>query len=382
MSTHDDDILDFDFFDDEGATGEPRRPDEPRRPPSDDGPRPPRFRPPTGITPLLRLIGLVAFAILIAVLLIVWVQGCAGDRERDTYSEFMQEMGAVGTSSAQIGDQLAELLITPGLKQAELEQQLAGLVDQQELGVTRAEGVDAPGSVFPEYESALESLRFRVSGLQGLLDTFVATKDAQDAAAAGAQLAAQGQRLITSDVIWADLFKAGSEAELESQDITGVAVPPSVFVDNPELYGTRSMTAIWQRVHGASTGGETTGLHGTGLGAVIAQPSGQQLSTTEETTIVASTELAFDVAVTNTGDNQEVSIVVDFQILGPGTPIKKQAKIDLLDPGETTTVKFSDFPEIPFGEKVQVKVDVQPVKGETNTTNNTGEFPVIFSFGQ
>ena len=54
----------------------------------------------------------------------------------------------------------------------------------------------------------------------------------------------------------------------------------------------------------------------------------------------------------------------------------------MLDQGETTTVKFSDFPEIPFGEKVSVKVDVQPVKGETNTTNNTGEFPVIFSFGQ
>lgn len=97
---------------------------------------------------------------------------------------------------------------------------------------------------------------------------------------------------------------------------------------------------------------------------------------------MASTELAFDVSVTNSGDNQEVSIAVDFQILGPGTPIKKQAKIDLLDPGETTTVQFTDFPEIPFGEKVSVKVDVQPVKGETNTTNNTGEFPVIFSFGQ
>ena len=382
MSAHDDDILDFDFFDDEAPDGSGRRPEEPRRPSDDGGPRPPRFRPPGNAMPLLRLVGLVAFAILIAVLLIVWAQGCAGDRQRESYEDFMGEMTVVGSDSAQIGDRLADLLITPGLKQAELEQKLSGLVEQQELGVTRAESIDAPGQVFRPYEAALEALRFRVAGLQGLLDTFVATKDAKDAAVAGAALSAQGQRLITSDVIWSDLFKAGSEAELEAEDVTGVAVPASVFVDNADLYSTRSMTAIWQRVHGASTGGETTGLHGTALGAVVAQPSGQQLSVTEETTIVASTELAFDVSVTNSGDNQEVSIAVDFQILGPGTPIKKQAKIDLLDPGETTTVQFTDFPEIPFGEKVSVKVDVQPVKGETNTTNNTGEFPVIFSFGQ
>ena len=82
MSTHDDDILDFDFFD-EGATTEAPAREEAGRRPSGGGPRRPHVRP-GGWTPLLRLIGLIAFAILLVVLVVVWAQGCAGDRKRDS----------------------------------------------------------------------------------------------------------------------------------------------------------------------------------------------------------------------------------------------------------------------------------------------------------
>ena len=34
---------------------------------------------------------------------------------------------------------------------------------------------------------------------------------------------------------------------------------------------------------------------------------------------------------------------------------------------------------VPFGEQISVKVDVDPVAGETNAANNTAEYPVIFS---
>ena len=34
---------------------------------------------------------------------------------------------------------------------------------------------------------------------------------------------------------------------------------------------------------------------------------------------------------------------------------------------------------VPFGEQTTVKVDVDPVPGETNTSNNTAEYPVIFT---
>ena len=85
MSTRDDDILDFDFFDEEDATvvgGARGR----RGPASDRRARSPRrvalgFGPPRNLTPLLRLIGLIALAILIVVLLVVWVEGCTADAQ-------------------------------------------------------------------------------------------------------------------------------------------------------------------------------------------------------------------------------------------------------------------------------------------------------------
>jgi hypothetical protein len=141
------------------------------------------------------------------------------------------------------------------------------------------------------------------------------------------------------------------------------------------------MTAIWQRIHGASTGGTPSGLHGNSLQSVIVQPSGQQLSPTTETTIQASTDLAFDVAVTNSGDFQEVQLEVTLTIPKQPDPIVKTGTIDLIDPGETKSITFTSFPDPPFGESTTVRVDVKPVPGEANTANNTAEFPVIFSLG-
>jgi hypothetical protein len=369
------DIFDFESEDD-ATRGQPQEGGRPS-----GGPRRPQLRLKPGWAPLLRLLGLIAFAILVVVLIVVWAQGCAGDRERESYETYMVALKAVGDDSATIGKTLAELLTTPGLKQDELETKLAGLVQQQELGLGRAAALDAPGPVFDEHERTLDSLALRVAGMEGLLATFQATKSSTDRNAAGQQLATQAKRLTSSDVVWADLFRAPAIRELEQREITGVAVPASVFVANPDLYTMRSLTAIWQRVHGASTGGTPGGLHGNSIAAVTVQPSGQTLSVDTETTIQASTDLAFDVAVANSGDFQEVQVEVTLTIPKQPGPIVKKGTIDLIEPGETKSVSFTSFPDPPFGESTTVKVDVKPVPGEANTANNTAEFPVIFSLG-
>ena len=76
MSERENDI-EFDFFE-EPDTGDGRG-----APPTARS-RPP-VRPPTGLTPLLRLIGLISFAILIVLLLVLWVNGCREDKRKDAY---------------------------------------------------------------------------------------------------------------------------------------------------------------------------------------------------------------------------------------------------------------------------------------------------------
>jgi uncharacterized repeat protein (TIGR01451 family) len=235
----------------------------------------------------------------------------------------------------------------------------------------------------PSTEHAVEALQLRVTGMQGLLDTFRATKDddSKNATAAGEKLADRARLLDASDVVWQTLFQVPAKATLEDEGLGDITTPSSVFVENPELYSARSMTAIWLRIHGASTGGTPSGVHGTGLEKVVVQPAGTQLSTDTETTIKASTDLAFDVDVKNTGDNQEVRVQVTLTIPKGTTPIVKTQTIDLIDIGETKTVTFKDFPSVPFGEKTTVQVSVKPVQGEQNTSNNSAEYPVIFSLG-
>ena len=257
---------------------------------------------------------------------------------------------------------------------------LEGLIQQEKQNVAQAQKLHPPGPVRAEHDHAVEALQFRVNGMEGLRKAFQESASSSDAVAAGQLLSAQAQRLLASDVIWSDLFKAPAEQELKARSVSGVLVPASVFVTNPDLLTARSLTQVSQRVHGASIGGTSTGLHGTNLESVKVIPSGQTLVLAPaETTIKSSASLGFAVAVHNGGSSQEVQVQVTLTIPASPTQIVKTATIAVIDPGTTSTVTFKDFPTIPIGSKTSVKVDVKPVKGETNIKNNSAEFPIIVS---
>jgi hypothetical protein len=382
VSTRDDDILDFDFFDEE----EPPSWDEPTEggsggPPRGRGPRPPqrRLRAPRNLTPLLRLVALIGLAILIVVLLAVWIEGCSSDRQRDRYSSYMTDIGTVGNNSARLGEQLATTLTTVGLKQEELDAKLAGYVQVAETQMQNAEDLNTPGPLHDANQGAVESLQLRVNGLNGLRSVFKDSTDADDAAEVGQLLEAQMQRLEASDVVWADLFRAPAQQVLEDEGIEGVQVPSSVFVPTDDLTSASALAAVWQRTQEAATGGTPSGLHGSQIAYVKALPSGQLLSTTTETTIKVSTQLAFEVGVEDSGDSQEVRLKVTLTIPKQPEPIVQTKTIPIIDPGETKSVTFQVGTLVPFGEQIAVRVDVDPVAGETNTSNNSYEYPVIFT---
>ena len=381
MTTRDEDILDFDFF----GEDEPPSWDEPReRPPGPPRDRPPRrrgprFTTPGNLTPLLRLVALISLAILIVVLLAVWVAGCTTTQKNDRYRTYLAQIGEIGNASARLGQQLSQTLTTPALKLEDLDAKLGGFVQTAENQVARASDVDAPGPQHSPHEGAVEALQFRVNGLRGLQTAFQETADATEASVAGEQLAAQASRLLASDIVWTDAFRGPAEATLVNEEVQGLEVPNSEFVAADEIASPEALAAIWQRIQGASTGGTPTGLHGSGISYVQALPSGQQLSTETETTILVTDELAFEVGVEDTGDSQEVQIKVTLTIPKTPEPIVQTRTIPLIDPGETKAVTFRVGTLVPFGETVRVQVDVEPVPGETNTNNNSFEYPVIFS---
>jgi len=396
MSEHDTD-LDFDFFDDDQPS--PTRPAEEetqigREPPPAErrggggGRRPSGGRPPVGMTPLLRLAGLIAFGILIVVLLVFWVSSCQDAGKKSSYKNYYEKVGVVANDSAQVGRELNDALTTQGIKFGELESKVNGLAQREQQNVAQLRSIHPPGPLRVQHQAALESLGFRVSGLRGLADGFTQASRSPKNVTSNALKLLQppASRLVTSDVVWSDLFQApaqGNGGVLEREGITGVAVPGSKFLPSPDYGSSSYWEAILQRLQGAATSGGTTGggLHGTGIVKTVALPANQELSESTENTVTATTDLGFAVTVEDTGDSQEVQIKVTLTIQQSPTPIVQTKTIDLINPGEQKQVVFRNLGQVQFATKTTVKVDVAPVPQEKNTDNNSKAYPVIFSLG-
>ena len=381
MSEHDSDI-EFDFFDEPETEEASERVRTPRRPPP-GGPR----RPVQGLIPMLRLAGLIAFLILAVVLLVVGIRGCASSGKHAKYQGYIQDVRDIAKRSDAIGKELNTALSATGIKETDLESKITGLAAQEQQEVATALRLDPPGPLRVEHDHLIEVLQLRSSGLSRLADAFrqTATAKASNSAISGRLIADQARLLVASDVNWDVYFKEPTQIVLRNQNISDIgAVPDSNIIPNPELASTQAMTQVWLRVHGAATGGgTTTGKHGSALVSVTALPDGKRLDpggAASDNQITASTDLAFQVALTDSGDFQEFNVQVTLTILRSPDPIVLKKKIDVINAGETKKVTFTNINLTRlFGVPTTIKVDIAPVPGEKTTTNNSAEYKVIFS---
>jgi hypothetical protein len=292
--------FDFDFFEEPETQEAPARARRPAR-----GPRPP-MRPPAGLTPLLRLVGLVAFAIAAIVVLVFVVQSCRSEDKRDTYADYMQEVRRIGGESQRVGRQLNRMLTEPDIRLRDIQTRLDGLVQQQEQDVTSALDLTPPGRLREQHRQLVDALEFRVGGLLRLQVAFQRSGRQTRPQVAGRRLAAPMRRFVASDVIWDDGFREGTVEVLENEDVTNVNVPDSNFLRDPDLATARELATFWQRIRGATTGQRGPGPHGNALVSTRVLPGGQALSTSEDNLVVASEDLAFQVTVENSGRSQQV----------------------------------------------------------------------------
>jgi len=365
--------IEFDFFDESPTVESSQRaegePSKRRRLPT----RPPK---PPGGPQLYRLGVLIAGAIVLAVILILVVNSCRKNQKVSAYENYVESVSTIAAQSEDLGKQLNTQLTTPGITLEALREDVGGLRQQQEQLLQQAQDLGPPGPLLEQQEALVETMQFRVNGLDGLATALEQVAQTSNADEGGQLLASQAQRLVASDVVYADGFQSPTETVLEEQGVSNVPVPASRFVQNPEF---GSPTQWKQTVARLTQSPQAGGLHGNGIQAVRVQPGGQQLSPTEDNTIESSSALRFEVLVQNSGDSQETRVRVTL-VIQQDPLIEKQQFIDVINPGETKTVTFRDFGELSFSTATVLKVTVEPVQGETNTGNNTAEYPVIFVF--
>ena len=337
-------------------------------------------RPPTppGGPQLYRLALLIAGAIILAVILILVVNSCRANQKEAEYRDYIEDVDGVTAQSTALGRQLNQRLNTPGIRLEDLRGAVEGLSRQQEQVLARTEELSPPGPLVTQQEELIQTMQLRVNGLDGLAAAFARVAEIQNTQRAGQLLAQQANRLVASDVVYDDLFKEPTIDVLEQQDVSDIVVPDSNFVHNPDLGSPTQWELVVQRLTQTPQSG---GLRGNGIVGVAAQPGNQQLSQGDDNVVRASDALAFQVRVQNSGDSQETQVRVRLTIQQSPEPIRKEQVIDSINPGQTQAVTFRDFGNLSFETDATLQVQVEPVPGETNTNNNTAEYPVTFTLG-
>jgi hypothetical protein len=382
MSERDSDI-EFDFFDEQEAGERPPSPDRPRSERAPGGPPPRRPSEGHGIPPTARLVGLIAFGILIIVLLVLWVQSCSSTSKKSAYKTYLGKVAVLALSSNHLGSQLSQAIASPGLTSGEVANKIDGLAQQQLADVKVASRLNAPSGLVGPQANLVEALQFRVAGLHGLADALRNGAGSTNVATTAVTLASETERLVAGDVVWEDRFRQETISVLTRQNVTGLSVPRSHFLPDSGIDSQTFWTPVIERLNGnTSGGGNTSGkLIGTELVGVAALPGNKPLDPSNLTTVRAGTNLGFVVTVKNSGAVQVARVQVTITIKQPPKPITATRTILLINPGQTQTATFKALPSVAFVTRTTLEVAVKPVTGEKNTSNNSASYPVIFSFG-
>lgn len=350
----------------------PRPAREPRegRPPG--GPRPPRTS--RGGQLEYGRLAILAGGILVVVLVAWWALGRGGGGVSPT-EKYFTDVSAVLTHSDAVGKQFEEVLVAPGLKPTQLQHRLQSQVAEAETQLGQAEKIKPTGELVGVHPFLLQALQLRVTGLRCMAAEIVQAAKAKPREGAQ-QLARCVQRMLASDVVYNDSYASAASDALRAHHIVA-QVPTSHFLKQPD---TKLVTApAFVGVLARLGKGAVHGLHGVQLISVVAIPSGKTLTPGGLTTITAS-QLAFRVAVQDSGHFQEVSVQVTGKLTLNGKTITKTATIPSIQPGKTESVELpaffvgSDKPQ--YTSPYTLRVMSGPVPGERKLSNNRGTYRI------
>jgi hypothetical protein len=322
-----------------------------------------------------------AAAILVLILLVIGFRGCLSARKERAFKDYVRDVTGLVQESDQQSEALFQLLSDPGdQSEVDIQNSVNGFRIQAEQLVERATKTEDPDEMARAQRFLIETLEFRRDGTAAVAEELPRALGDEGRQAASRRIAAQMQNFLTSDVIYSQRVIPNLEQALKGEDLQAeTEVPRSQFL--PEIDWLVPAT-VAERVAKIRGGGEaaTPGLHGTGLGTVTAQPSGVALvEGGAPAAVKVSEDLAFQVQVSNQGDNDEQDVNVKLSLQGAREPIELEEQIDELAAGQTktATIPLADSP--PTGQRVTIQVEIEPVPGEEKTDNNSGEFSAIFT---
>ena len=372
--------------------------------------RPSMPRTPRGKGPQ-RLLVLVIGVLIVLVAGYFLVQRCQRDREVSAYQGYAAQSNEIAKASGTVGAQFSSAILTAGQTPDGLDKSLTQEIQSQQQIAANAAQLGTPDGVGQYKPFLVQAMQYRVSGLQGMQK---ALKEAFQAAGTTGQVpleqsaavAATFQRLIASDVVYADSYQAPVRQVLAQKQIDA-SIDDSQFVDAKliEFAAPQRMQSILNALLGgvpvdgggatATTdangnvitttdsggGGSTGALHGTTLISTVFNPGGTQLDPASVNEVDSANNMSLAITVQNSGDATEVSVKVNVVLRAKGMDDRAlpTGEITTLDPGAQGTVEIPfGLSDIVFDSVVTAKVTVEKVPGEQNIDNNIGVYQIQF----
>jgi hypothetical protein len=327
--------------------------------------------------------------ILVVILLLFFgIRGCASIRKENSYKDYVREVSADVQQSQQESDAVFGLLRkgqTNGQGAVDLQNNINGFRAEAAKLAERAQSRSVPGELSGANRYLVDTLQLRADGLASLVRLLPTALGDQGAGGAIRQIAAQNRLFDASDVLFTQRYLPQLFKTIEDQGLAKkITVPndlraPRGFLPSIDWLRPNSVASQLTGTASTTNTAATPGLHGTGLVAVTAQPSGTALSTSGTTDIRAQKGISFDVQVQNQGQNDEKNVTVQLRITGAGKPISVDQQIGSIAQGATATASVP-LPSLPpTGRPLTVNVNVKAVPGEKNLTNNKATYQVIFT---
>lgn len=331
---------------------------------------------------IVRRVAALVVGVLVLVLLVLLVNGCLSSRQEQALKNYNRDVSTVIRDADSNADAFYDTLSGGDQPSTDVQSEINQLRFRAQALTKQAEGIDVPGDMRPAHRNVLLSLSLLQEAMGKVAEKLPAALSSDSATAVPAVRAIAGeiQAFDAANVVYNRRGAALIKQVLDDNEIGGQTIQNASFVQN---YGWLQPSTVARRINSdagrgagdAGTSEPAPGLHGHGLLGVSV---GDVTLTSGSNRIPASSSVTFAVKVANQGDNAETDVRVRVRIRGAGDPISVQKVIDQTMAKTETTVSVPLGEAPPIGQAVTVTVEVLPVPGEKNTTNNSVSYPTLF----
>jgi len=315
--------------------------------------------------------------LLVLILLVFGAKGCLDARKNRSLEDYANSVSQIVNETNALGKSFLGRISDPGeLSVTEFTSEIQSDRSAMDGFLGRVQKLDTPGDMSSAQDSLTLVYELRAGAMNEIADRMSTALGDEGSEKAKRQIAAQMEVLAAADVLYNRVTRHQIDNTIASNGASAPAMPKSTFMENPEDW--ISFDAIDSALGGVS--GSTSEApddnlsHGTGIDpASSVSIAGTVLSPDTTTTLPAGTDPSVDVVVQNQGGATESDVTVGVSVDG-GAAIEES--IPEIAAGSTGTATILLTPA-PTGQ-VTLEVKVDPVPGESITTNNEATYTVDF----